>query len=138
MTETDLQKSVVQWLDLVKPDAYWFHVPNESKAHINHRRKLKAMGVKAGVADLVFVMPGGRVGFIELKHGKGRQSDSQKGFANAMAVLGAPYQLARSIGEVEGILKAWGALKQKAATRDRPNRPTSLHAPYMAGKGVSR
>lgn len=115
MTETDLQKSVIQWLDLVKPDAYWFHVPNESKSHVSHRRKLKEMGVKAGVADLVFIMRDGKVGFIELKMPKSYTSDNQKMFASRMEFFGVPYEIARSIEDVERILKQWGALARRAA-----------------------
>lgn len=112
MTETALQKSVIQWLDLTKPDAFWFHVPNESKSHVAHRVKMKAMGVVPGVADLVFILPGGRVGFIELKFGKGRQSIAQQGFEHAVTELGAFYRQARCIEEVAQALWEWGVLRQ--------------------------
>lgn len=115
MTETELQKSVIQWLDLVKPAACWFHVPNESKAHVSHRKKLREMGVKAGVADLVFVLPGGKVGFIELKTLKGIASKKQRAFQGLVQYFGAPYELARSIDDMERILRDWGVLKRRAA-----------------------
>ena len=136
MTETDLQKSVVQWLILVKPRALWFHVPNESKAHVSYRKKMKEMGVLAGVGDFVFVMDRGRVGFIELKYGNNKQSKSQLAFEETVIGLGALYEVARSIEEVEGILKAWGALKQKAAPGQANPSNVSPRAVYGGGGGV--
>ena len=70
--------------------------------------KGKALGVLPGVADLVFVLPGGRVGFIELKVLEEGLSDNQKAFHDNVRKLGASTTVARSIEGVQTILKSWG------------------------------
>jgi len=65
MTETDQQKAVIAWAnDAAKyqPKKYWmldflFAVPNEGKHKIQYRMHQKAMGLKAGVPDLVLPYP---------------------------------------------------------------------------------
>ena len=72
--------------------------------------KGKALGVLPGVADLVFVLKGGRVGFIELKAPKGRATltHTQIDFGLNVTELGAFYDTARSIENVQRTLKSWG------------------------------
>ncbi len=110
MSEDALQISIIDYLKLVKPRAFYFHVPNASKAHVSHRVKLKRMGLVSGVADLLFILPGGRIGAIELKMAKGRQSDSQKDFEAICGEFGVDYKIAHSIEEVAQILREWGCL----------------------------
>ena len=110
MSEDRLQMSVIEYLELAKPSAYYFHVPNASMATPSHRRKLKLMGLKAGVADLLFILPGGRLGAIEIKTHKGRQSEPQKGFESICLIYDVDYRIARSIDEVANILREWKCL----------------------------
>jgi hypothetical protein len=110
VTEDALQISVVQYLTLARPKCEFFHVPNQGRFPVQYRRKLARMGVKAGVADLLFILPGGRIGCIELKTDKGRQSPSQKDFERRMGELGTPYRVAHSIEEVCQSLREWGCL----------------------------
>lgn len=107
--EEDLQKTVVQFLRVAVPRAVWFAVPNQKGTRKTWEQGLmKAMGVRAGVADLVFVLPGGRVGFIELKAKDGRQNTEQAIFEQDVRALDAPYLICRSLAEVQGALDAWG------------------------------
>lgn len=108
--EEDLQKIVVRFLQLACPEAVFFAVPNQKGTRKTWEQGLlKALGVRAGVADLVFVLPEGRVGFIELKApDNGRQSADQVEFEEDVRALGAPYLICRSLAEVEGALAAWG------------------------------
>ncbi len=108
--EDDLQVAVIEYLKLVKPDAFYFHVPNGGMMHVSHKLKLKRMGVQPGVADLLFIRPGGRLGCIELKLPKGRQSTGQREFERVCGVYGADYKIAHSIEEVTQILREWGCL----------------------------
>ncbi|NBB65064.1 VRR-NUC domain-containing protein [Pseudomonas sp. ODNR1LW] len=108
--EEDLQKVVVRFLKLAAPKAVFFHVPNQRGTRKRFEQELlKAMGVRAGVADLVFVLPEGRVAFLELKAPDNpRQSTDQAQFEEDVRALGAPYLICRSLAEVEGALRAWG------------------------------
>ena len=86
------------FLDLIMPGINGYEV----------LRKLKDMGTRPGVADLSFVLPGGRAAFIELKAPKGRQSPEQKAFEADCTTNNAPYAVCRSIEEVAETLRGWG------------------------------
>jgi len=106
--EQALQQQVARFINQAAPGLLWWHVPNSSG---NRGPKLggilKSMGVKAGVPDLVFVLPTGRAGFIELKAGTGKLTDSQKDFRDRVTDAGAFWAEARSVAEVEDILHRW-------------------------------
>ena len=109
--EYELHKAVVEWLGWVKPDVVFFHPYNGAYMSKATAGKGKALGVLPGVADLVFVLKGGLVGFIELKAHRGSKrklSQRQAAFGCDVTELGAEYAIARSIEEVEDTLKAWG------------------------------
>ncbi len=110
LTESDLQISVIEYLKLVKPKAFYFHVPNGGRRGKREAAEFKRMGVQPGVSDLLFLLPGGRVGAIELKLPKGRQSDAQKAFAETCDELDVKYVVAHSIEEVAQTLREWGCL----------------------------
>ena len=100
MSESALQMSIVQALQL--RGIYAFSVPNEALGKINARLgynrmgRLKAMGLRAGVADLVCILPG-RVVFLEVKTDKGRQSPAQIDFEKVCTDLGHDYYVVRSV-----------------------------------------
>lgn len=83
-------------------------MPNGGKRNRREAARFKAMGVRAGVADDVFIMPGAKVGFIELKVGRNTQEDSQLGFEADVTALGCEYVVCRSLGEVTAALEGWG------------------------------
>ncbi len=64
-----LHRSVIEWLEWQKPNCLWFHPYNSGYRTKAEAGIGKALGVLAGVADLVFVLPGGRVGFIITRSG---------------------------------------------------------------------
>ena len=109
-----LRRTVVQWLEYTKPDGEWFHLPDAAPPAGVEARAVNAPGtkarvVKARVADLVFVLPGGRVGFIELGS-RARPSATRRAFSERVRGLGARYAEAHSIEEVARILRTWGLL----------------------------
>ena len=104
-----LRSTVVQWLEYTKPDGEWFHLPDAAPPAGVEARAVNAPGVKARVADLVFVLPGGRVGFIGLGS-EGRPSAARRAFSERVRGLGARYAEAHSIEEVARILRTWGLL----------------------------
>ena len=66
--------------------------------------KLKATGLKAGVSDLIVLMPN-RCIFVELKMPKGVQSDKQKEFQSVVQLLGFEYHIIKSLEEFINMLK---------------------------------
>ena len=78
---------------------------------------LKAMGLAAGMPDILIFAPGPtlndgrtftRLIGLELKATKGRQSDSQKEMAERFEAVGGVYLIARTLDEVEILLRAAG------------------------------
>lgn len=107
--EEALQRSVAAFLRVAAPDLLWFHPANGGARSPAEAGIFKAMGVRAGTPDLVFVLPPhGSVGFVELKAGKGRLSDSQREFAEAATAAGAAWAACRSLEEVVATLTKWG------------------------------
>lgn len=112
MKEFDLQKFVVALLRFSGvPALLWYAVPNGEARSKRTGAKLKAMGVKAGVADFAITLPGGRQHFLELKTAASALSASQRAFRALCEANGTPYAVARSSGEAETILASWGALR---------------------------
>jgi hypothetical protein len=111
-SEFDLQKTVVALLRFnAKPDVIWYHVPNGEYRSKRTAARLKASGVRPGVADIAVVVGGGFARFLELKTRKGRQSVEQKAFQLSCERNGALYRIARTPEEAAAILFGWGALK---------------------------
>lgn len=109
VSEDTIHKSVAAHLNLrCSPDCYWFHVPNGGSRNVIEATKLKAMGTKAGVADLVIIIRG-KAHFLELKAKKGRMSAAQIMSRTLVEAAGAVYQVAYGIDEALGVLESWGA-----------------------------
>ena len=109
VSEHRLQAMVLAYVS-AHPDVYAFAIPNAAKRSPMLAARMKAEGLRAGVADLAIMLPGGRMAWLELKDGKGKQSDAQKGFEAICARLGHHYAVVRSLDEAITILKQWGAL----------------------------
>jgi hypothetical protein len=99
-----------------RPDVYFFAIPNAGRRGFRTAAMMKAEGLRAGVADICIMLPGGETRWLELKRAKGRQSDEQLGFAAICIRLGHSYSLARSYDEAVMFLDAWGVLKPKPAS----------------------
>lgn len=119
--EEDLQRYVVQLLKLCADRRLvWFAVPNGEARSKRTGAKLKAMGVRPGVADFAFTLPGGRSAYLELKTLAGRPSPEQRVFRADAEVAGALYAIARTPEEVEATLAGWGALRRLAKPSEGP------------------
>ena len=111
-SEHQLQSALCNYLDLaLKRDLDYFAIPNGGLRHIRVAVNLKAEGVKRGTPDICIMLPHGRVGWMELKTARGRQSLEQKGFAARCARLDHPYALIRSIDDAKDALREWGACR---------------------------
>lgn len=110
--EKDIQISIVDYLKLKK--VFFTATANGEKR--NQRqvyskrynnfityspagKKLKKMGVIAGVPDLILILNDGKTIWVELKTDKGKQSDSQKEFENRLITLKHTYLIWRSLDD---------------------------------------
>lgn len=107
--ETQLQIAAVNLMRLVlPPDAVLHHSHNEGKRSKREGGIAKAMGQRAGFADLI-VLWQRTTYFIEFKSAKGRQSATQKDFEADIAATGFEhYAIIRSLDHLVGVLRAWG------------------------------
>lgn len=111
--EEALHRTVAAYLRAVEPECLWWATANQRGTRSRFEMGiLKALGVRAGVPDLCFILDGGTFAAIELKADKGRQSDAQRAFEVAAVRLGARYLVCRSLAEVEGALDAWGVRRK--------------------------
>jgi len=102
-SEDDFQKAIVQALEVYKSMGRldFFHVPNGGRRNPREAKKLKAMGTRPGVADLVIIAPSRYTEFWEVKMPvKGRVSDSQRIFQTTVEGFGYPYRIIDSLNLV--------------------------------------
>ncbi len=109
--ELHLHVAVVALLrKLAKPGWPWWHTPNGEQRSAGAGAKLKAMGVKPGVPDLVLISPDGRFHALELKAPGGRLSEPQQDFQQWAAARGISHSVAENMDQVIAVLNFWGAL----------------------------
>lgn len=105
--EQAIQRAVVQYLGIMENlgELTFFHVPNGGLRPKAEGGKLKGLGVRAGVSDLVLMFPGGRTAFIELKAPGGRLSAAQKEFRNTAEFFGFPFAVCEDLTAVEKFIR---------------------------------
>jgi hypothetical protein len=113
--EYQIQIALVQFLKLkARPEVEYFHVANGELRDKRHAAKLKAMGVRPGVSDLVFFMHDASrfpVLFLELKaRGRGL-TDEQRHFRDRVVALGYVYEWTDSFDEAVRILRKYHVFK---------------------------
>ncbi len=108
--EFRLQCVIADYLHAQHPFLLWFAVPNGEKRSPITGARLKRMGVRAGVADIL-IFYGERFMAIELKAGKGTLQDTQRDFRNAWLSSGGLYDVVRSLEELQSCLNEWGIPK---------------------------
>lgn len=99
-----LQRSAVDGL------RFW-HTPNGGKRNVREAVKLKAMGTKRGISDLILSWRDGRMAYIELKSPKGKLELDQEIFLSDMKLAGHATCVAKSFDECVDFLNAQGAIK---------------------------
>jgi len=111
-SETDLQKSVVRYLDLVLPDRkILHHSPNEGNHKVQYFHKQKLLGMMAGFPDLMILIKGVTPLFIELKQPGNYPTEQQRNVGTLLLELGCEYAVCRSVNEVSAFLQAIPNLK---------------------------
>jgi hypothetical protein len=109
MSEDSLQQQIYVWfnnnycLKTKKPQYCIFSVPNGKTRNIIEAKKLKATGLKAGVSDLIVLIPNKCI-FIELKTETGKQSDKQKEFEQIVTNLGFEYYIIKSLEQFKKLI----------------------------------
>lgn len=109
MSESQIQKACVRWFRIVHRDIepLFFSVPNGGYRCATTARIMKAEGQRAGVADLILLVP--RQGYcalcIEMKTRKGYQSEAQKVFQEKAEEQGAKYVVCRSLDEFQKVIR---------------------------------
>ena len=97
LLERDLQARCVGWWNESDLPGLLFHVRNEGKRSRLEAASLAALGVVAGVADFILLLPNGRVHLIELKRPGGTQSNEQHRFEVAAKAMGHTYDVVQSL-----------------------------------------
>jgi hypothetical protein len=115
--EQEIHKAVVAHLKArSEPKVFFWHTPNEGKRGWVNAAALKAMGMTAGVPDLL-ILKAGQLYALELKASSGRLMPSQRGVMERMMECGALVAVARSIDEALVTLEFWGILKRDSSRR---------------------
>ena len=110
--EHKIQSALMDYLVLAgRRDLHWFAIPNGEHRHIRAAMRLKAEGVRRGVPDLCFMLPQGRVAWLEMKAPNGRLSPDQKVFRDLAKSLDHLWDTASSVDDAIVILSKWGVLK---------------------------
>lgn len=106
--EMQVHKAIMAYLDSALPSTVRaFHPANGGRRDAKTGAMLKALGVKAGVADIVLVRQGGVMAFIEIKADKGSISPAQRDWRDWCGENGVPYAVVRSVGDVQAVLTDW-------------------------------
>jgi len=109
--EEHLQESCVRWFDLQYPPLrpLLHHSPNGGRRDVREAARFKRMGTRAGFPDLILLLPsiGGHFLAMELKYGKGVQTESQKAMEKAIKAAGGHYAVIRCFDNFFDIVSGW-------------------------------
>jgi hypothetical protein len=117
-TEEDIHKAVIEWADrqaATEPALeLLFHVPNGGSRHGAEAKKLRQMGVRQGISDLLlpYAMPDANGGAswglaLELKSPSGRLRDKQKWWLRRLLEQGWAIGVAWSFAEAHHIIQRY-------------------------------
>lgn len=78
--EENLQIKIIQWLDMQYPNCLYCSTLGGMRLTIGQAVKIKRMGYRKGIPDLILYEPRGQYKalFLELKSKKGKMSEYQK------------------------------------------------------------
>jgi hypothetical protein len=108
--EEQLQRSVVDLLQIYENRGLlaFCHVGNGEWRHKATGGRLKAMGVRAGVPDLLIWADGGHCFGVELKAGSSKLSPAQTFWHATVTALGHRVYVVQSLDGLEEVLRAEG------------------------------
>lgn len=119
--EADIQRTIVKLLQAVLPrGAIIHHSRNEERGGGDDARRRQGialgMGVWPGFSDLI-VLSEGRVLFLEVKAARGRLSEAQEEFRDAVLAQGHAWALVRSADEALAAVEGNGFRTRLARVR---------------------
>ena len=127
--EDDIQRAVFAHIRARRaPGLVAWHTPNGAQLGGKRNLKgiaiqgarLKGLGVRAGVADIIAVHAG-RIYALELKAPGGRATESQLEFIAEIEREGGYTCIAEGLDRAIAVLEAWGLLRGRAAPgKDTP------------------
>jgi hypothetical protein len=108
-SEAAIQGECVMWLWNAKPETRYklFEVNNNPLNKIDGARR-KAMGMIAGVSDLIFLRDELPPLCIEMKDATGKQSQAQKDWQQVAESVGCKYVIVRSLTEFQELFDGEG------------------------------
>ena len=111
------QATVIQWCNLQSckyEELKWlFHCPNESKRSPKYGAKLKKLGMRAGVPDILLLAPKGKyIGLaIEMKYGKNKCTIEQVKWLDWLYKQGYMCKVCWSAEEAITVIKEYLGIK---------------------------
>jgi hypothetical protein len=115
--EQQIHKAVVAHLRArSEPRVFFWHTPNGGKRGIVEAKIFKALGVIAGVPDLI-ILKAGEMYALELKASKGRVTPAQRLVLDRLIECGSHVAVATSLDEALITLECWGILKRDSSHR---------------------
>lgn len=108
VSEEKLHIAVLAYLSMaLREDTLVVHIPNGGVRGKIAGARLKRMGAKAGMPDLM-ILCDGRAFFIELKNDRGRINTAQHERLAELQNLECPAAVCRSVTEVACVVTKWG------------------------------
>lgn len=104
ISEDHFQIQTAKLLDLLKLD--WFHTPNGGKRNLSTAAKMKRMGVKAGIPDIIIInktLTNNTGICIELKIGRNKTTINQEMWRSKFVKNDWLYFIAYSIDDIISI-----------------------------------
>lgn len=101
-----------------KPGTWWAHYPAGELRDERTAHKLKQMGTKPGVPDMLLLV-GGKLHGLELKRDGGRLSPEQRACHAEIEAAGGFVATAWCVDTALAILTAWGVLRPDAGQTER-------------------
>ena len=109
--EQQIHRAVVQHLRArAVPGVVWWHSPNGGWRAATEAKIFKSLGVKPGLADLVFLHDG-QFFALELKAPGGRLTESQAAFLDDVEAAGGIVACAEGLDAALRKLERWGLLR---------------------------
>lgn len=113
--EAAIQIRIHQMLTFRLPDGVlWTASMTGTHLSMSARTRMKAMGVRRGFPDLMFLLPDGRTVYAEVKTPTGSLSVEQRAFRDHCKASGlGMWALVRSEADMVAALERWGVALRK-------------------------
>jgi len=110
-TEETVHRAIVAHLGhRATPGVVWWHTPNGEARHAAIGGKLRALGTRSGMPDLM-MLRAGQLYALELKREGGRVTNSQLATLSDLQAAGAVIAVAYGLDDALATLTRWGMLR---------------------------